>query len=406
MYTNQAQALSAALSSTGNQRAAQEMMQVLANCNQPLTTRGPVDINTAAQQRPPRAGVIYAPPNLGPVNRAQPTGDTLFDYYRNAFGGETGWMDYGSPTWNTQRQNPAFSNSNNYWGGDTFYGDNYLTQNDFITNNNFVNNVLNNYNLYDTYYNFLDNSVVNNNMQNWYTNQFIDQGYYDFSTRLNSTANYYTNNVNNFEGDSYFQNQYVTDNSVHNNVVNQGDVINRRTVINEGDVYHNNNVYLNANKTFITNDNDIITNIFNLGFGGQTRERNILLFGRVPFNYETLNLPEDACKGGQVTVSIPSNAISGGSVTLPTLSVTVSGFAAPGTYSIDQDTCAVTVPELEAQTFTVTPDASQIDLAATPATNEDQTADLVPETATNKSIQYVARIFPQTRTSVTVLAPN
>lgn len=412
MYTNQAQALSAALSSTGNQRAAQEMMQVLANCNQPLTTRGPVDVNTAAQRRPPRAGLVYTPPNIGPVNQSRPTGNTLGDYYRNGLGGQASWANYGSSTWSPRGGGPVFSNQGNYWGGDTAYGGNYLTTGGAITNNSFVNNVLNNFNEGDTYLTNIDNSVTGGNVSNWYSSVFNDNGTYDFSTNINSTANYFTSTINNIEGNTYLQNQYVTDNSVNNNVVNHGDVINNSTVINEGDVffnnnvYYNNNVYLNAENTFITNDNDIFTSIINLiQTGGNFRQRNILLFGRVPFNYETLDIPSDACKGGKVTVSIPTNAISGGSISLPSLSVTVSGFAAPGTYSVDPSSCSVSIPDAGSQTFTIDPAGATIALEGTPATSESQTIDLEPEEASTESIQYVARIFPQPSTSVTVLTP-
>jgi hypothetical protein len=57
----------------------------------------------------------------------------------------------------------------------------------------------------------------------------------------------YSQTVNNFEGDSYF------DNTVH-----QGPVTNLSTVVNQGDVINQGDTYMDENKTFITNNENTI----------------------------------------------------------------------------------------------------------------------------------------------------
>jgi hypothetical protein len=57
----------------------------------------------------------------------------------------------------------------------------------------------------------------------------------------------YSQTVNNFEGDSYF------DNTVH-----QGPVTNLSTVVNQGDVVHQGDTYMDETRTFITNNENTI----------------------------------------------------------------------------------------------------------------------------------------------------
>jgi len=226
MYTQQSQQLANIVGEYGTSQQAMAMLQTLANCSQPLTTRAPLQINGAASSRPPRAGYMTSFPNNG----------------------SGVWNQYSGNGWNPQDPSAPPTNDGNYWGGDIFYGDTNLQ------------------------------NILNENVSNWYQQQFTDNSYSDFRTMLDLQQNEYLQTVNNFEGDSYFDNT-VTKNLVTNNtVLNQGDVINTSTVRNEGDVYNNNNTYLNENKTFITNEGvqvnlnqhiaNVIFQVFNGGGGG------------------------------------------------------------------------------------------------------------------------------------------
>ena len=206
MYTQQSQQLANIVSQFGNGQQAMAMMQTLANCAQPLVTRGPVSINGAASSRPPRAGYMTSYPNNG--------------------NGQ--WNQYNGNGWNSQDPSSPPTNDGNYWGGDTFMGDTYLQ------------------------------SIFNQNLSEWYQQQFTDNSYNDFRTMLNTTENEYLQTVNNFGGDNYFDNTTTYDTTTNNNVINEGDVTNLSTVVNQGDVYNNNNTYLNENKTFINNDGNTV----------------------------------------------------------------------------------------------------------------------------------------------------
>lgn len=202
MFTQQSQQLANIFSQFGNSQQALATLQTLANCSQALTTRGPISINGAANSLPPRAGYMTAYPNNGSGQ----------------------WNQYPGNSWNPQNPSSPPTNDGNYWGGDIFMGDNNLQ------------------------------NVFNQNLSNWYQQQFIDNSYSDFRTMLDIQENQYSQTVNNFGGDSYFDNTTTYNTTTNNNVINEGDVTNMSVVRNEGDVYNNNNTYLNENKTFITNE--------------------------------------------------------------------------------------------------------------------------------------------------------
>ena len=260
MFTQQAQLLANQYGRVPGAPVA-GMMQTFANCAQPLTTRGPVIMNGAAASRPPRGGVITGPGNSGGVgNGGPPTGDPLTDYYNNTI--QVNFNEYPGDTWNNNffvrnRDNNFYAGDNTFWGGDTFYGDNYLSSVNLDNSQYFNNDILNNYNFFDSSYNNVVNNLLNQNVSNWYSQQFADQSYNDFSTHLNTTTNQYTQQVNNFEGDTYFDNTVTTNNTYNNNVTNAGEVI------NEGDVIHNGGVFIDAAKTYITN-NDTLNQTLNL----------------------------------------------------------------------------------------------------------------------------------------------
>ena len=228
------------------------MMQALANCAQPLTTRGPVSLNGAAANRPPRGGVISGPPNAGGIGLPNSqTGNALTDYYN-------GWTaapfnQYPGTEWNNQffarlGNNQFYSGDGQHWGGDTFYGGDYLSGDTLASNGQFNPDLVGNYNFFESSYNNNLNNLLNQNVSNWYSQQFVDQSYNDFSTHLTTTTNQYTQQVNNFDGDTYFDNTVTTNNTYNNNVTNAGDVI------NEGDVINKGGFYIDASKTYITNN--------------------------------------------------------------------------------------------------------------------------------------------------------
>lgn len=280
MYTQQSNVLAAALSLPAGQQQNQALLQVFANCIQGLRTNGPVSINSAAGSRAPAAGVINSPPGLGSVTNPGVTNNALLEYLYGAANRPVN--QYPSNVWNVNAYNNPSTNNNyfstnlsnnttnqggntaNFFGGDSFYGDNYLTTNSFSNPQNF--NLFNNsdYYNYNNYNTSVNNSVNNNNVSNWYNNQYTDNSYNDFTTTLETTQNSYNQTVNNFEGDSYFD-----------NTVNQGDVINQSTVINQGDVINEGSTFLTEEKTFITNADttvniaQFITNlVVNIVFGG------------------------------------------------------------------------------------------------------------------------------------------
>jgi hypothetical protein len=246
MYTQQSNALAAALALPAGQQQTQAILQVFANCVQGLRTNGPVAINTGAGQQAPRAGVITSPPGVGNIRNPQaPTGNALTDYAHGVGNRPPG--QYPGGTWNVNGPSAGGGGGTGgaisitgpttvINGGDISYGDTFQT-----TNNT------NDYRTYNNYSTTNDNSVHNNNVSNWYENQYTDNSYNDFSTTLQTTQNTYTQTVNNIEGDTYFD-----------NTVNQGDVINQSTVINQGDVIHQGDTYMDENKTFITNDNSTL----------------------------------------------------------------------------------------------------------------------------------------------------
>jgi len=257
MYTQQSNALAAALALPAGQQQSQALLQVFANCIQGLRQNGPVSINTGAGSQAPPGGVITSPPGVGSVTNNYYDGNTnntstnLQNYIN---GGDYRTINnYPPNVWNVNNYGGDTNNSyittnndntSNFFGGDTFYGDNYLTTNNYDNSQNFNINNQTDYNTYNNSTNNVNNSIQNNNISNWYQNQYTDNSYNDFSTTLQTTQNNYNQTVNNFEGDSYFD-----------NTINQGDVINQSTVINQGPVINQGDTYLNENKTFITNDN-------------------------------------------------------------------------------------------------------------------------------------------------------
>lgn len=337
-------------------------MQTLANCADPLTTRGPVSFDGAAGTRPPQSGVVTGPPNIGGIGRGQPTGDTLTDYYNNIQRRDVDWSAMGSDPWSPQffRDGEVpVTGDGNYWGGDTFYGDNYLynnysvfnNRNEFnnYNNNNFYNEVLNNFNIYDTYFNDVTNNIFNNNLQEWYTKTFIDQGYYDFSTHLNSTSNVYNQNVNNFAGDNVFENVTVEGDTINNNVVNEGDVINRRTVINEGDTVLNNTVINGPNIQIRQGDQflDFNTYINNVNNVNKVQPGAVGVPSRLTYLYGTASLATE-----KITIDVPTDAIKGGTVTVSLTPATTTISVLDGAATFDAESCAVTVPSKSVEVVT------------------------------------------------------
>ena len=260
MYTQQSNALAAALSLPAGQQQSQALLQVFANCVQGLRQNGPVSINSGAGSYAPPGGVITSPPGLGSVTNNYYDGNTNnttnnLQNYLN--GGDYRTINnYPPNVWNVNNYGGDTNNSylttntnntSNHFGGDTFYGDNYQTTNNYDNSQNFNINNQTDYNTYNNSTNNVNNSIQNNNVSNWYNNQYTDNSYNDFSTTLETTQNSYNQTVNNFEGDSYFE-----------NTINQGDVTNLSTVINQGDVINQGGTYINENKTFITNNENTI----------------------------------------------------------------------------------------------------------------------------------------------------
>jgi hypothetical protein len=289
MFTQQSNALAQAMALPAGVQQTQAMLQVFANCVQGLRTNGPVNINTAAGNQPPRAGVINAPPGIGAIlNPARGTGDNLVDY-SNGSGGRPP-DSYPVGTWNVN--NITGGNvTNNFggsvsFGGDVFYGDTYRS-----TNN------VNEFRSYNNYTNTTDQSVHNSNVQNWYQNQYTDSSYNDFTTTLQTTQNMYSQNVNNFGGDSYF------DNSVNGgSVINQGDVINQGNVHNEGDTYQgDSNTYITSEgMTYTLREyvRYVLGRVFDGGFNNQPAPTAVF---RGKVKEITVNVPRyrfdsDACQ--------------------------------------------------------------------------------------------------------------
>lgn len=224
MFTQQSQQLANIVRQFGTGQQALGMLQTLANCAQPLTTRAPIQIDGGASSRPPRAGYMTSYPNNGSGVWNQYSGNS--------------WNPQSYNTINENNQVSPPTNDGSYWGGDIFYGDTYLQ------------------------------SLFNDNISNWYQQQFTDNSYSDFRTMLDIQENQYLQTVNNFAGDNYFDNAITNNLTTTSNVTNQGGVTNLSSVVNEGDVYHNNNTYLNENKTFVNNEglqislNQHIANVF------------------------------------------------------------------------------------------------------------------------------------------------
>ena len=278
MYTQQSNALASALRLPAGQQQNQAIMQVFANGIQGLKTNGPMSVNGAARNAPPRAGVINSPPGLGAItNRPTPSGNSLQDYSRGC--GDRNFNEYPPNTWNTGDfggGNSYITNSTGgdfapYFGGDTAYGGNYLTQNLIDNSQNYNSYNGQNYNSAYNVDNSTNTSVNQNNVSNWNNNQFTDNSYNDFSTVLETTQNSYDSTTNNFGGDSYFDNT-VTEGTT----VNLGPVNNSSTVTNQGDVFNEGDTY-NAGNTFVNiggvnvNLSTAITNIVNNILNGPKR---------------------------------------------------------------------------------------------------------------------------------------
>lgn len=315
MFTQQTQALAAALALPAGAQQTQALLQVFANCVQGLSTSGPVTINGGAARSPPRAGVISSPPGLGsPVTRPPSTGITLDDYLRGRSDSGGG---YPPGTWNVVFNGPNVSNTyggpvNASFGGDVSYGDTYNSTNnlnDYYTYNNFNNNST--------------NSVHNTNVSNWYQQNFQDNSYNDFSTNLTTTSNYLTNTYNNIEGDTVFNNTNTT-----NTTVNQGDVFNLSSVVNEGDVYNEGNTYHNSTNMYINNG----TTVYNI-------ESYITT---IVNNYITQNGGENG--------KIPTKATFTG--TAAEIKIDIPK------YKFDQENCTLAPDGTEEVTVNYTPDGS------------------------------------------------
>lgn len=250
MYTQLGRQLTTLFDNPGDPQLGQ---QLFGNCAQPLVTRGPVTINTAAANAPPRAGVINSIPNSGGLGGSQASSGGLAQY---ANGFQQVWNQYSGDTWNPSffaGDNYFYAGDNNYWGGDTFYGDNYLTTNQITSPQYYTQNILNNYNTTNMppTAGGMPVGVGSGNVSNWYNNTFNDQSYNDFQTNLNVTSNAYNQTTNNFAGDSYFDNT-VSNNTTTNNITNNG------PTTNNGDVYNNSSTYLTEN-TYVTGGNTYIT---------------------------------------------------------------------------------------------------------------------------------------------------
>lgn len=278
MYTQQSNVLASALSMPAGPLQNRAIMQVFANCIQGLRTNGPLSVNAAARNAPPRAGVINSQPGLGAItNRPPANGNSVQDYSHGY--GDRNFNSYPPNTWNTSNfvdGNSYVTNNTEgafapYFGGDTSYGGNYLTQNLIDNSQSYNSHIAQNYNSAYNVDNSTNTSVNQNNVSTWNTSQFTDNSYNDFSTSLNTTQNAYNSTTNNFGGNSYFDNT-VTGGTT----VNTGPVTNTSNVTNQGDVYNEGDIY-NAGNTFVTiggvttNLSTAITNIFNNIMNGPKR---------------------------------------------------------------------------------------------------------------------------------------
>ena len=338
MYTQQSNALASALRLPAGQQQNQAIMQVFANCIQGLRTNGPMSVNGAARNAPPRAGVINSPPGLGAINNRLPaSGNSLQDYSRGY--GDRNFNEYPPNTWNTSNfggGNSYITNSTGgdfapYFGGDTAYGGNYLTQNLIDNSQNYNSYNAQNYNSAYNVDNSTNTSVNQNNISNWNNNQFTDSSYNDFSTILETTQNSYDSTTNNFGGDSYFDNT-VTEGTT----VNLGPVNNSSTVTNQGDVYNEGDTY-NAGNTFV--------NIGGVNVNLSTAITNIV--------NNILNGPRSASfTGRQATINVPVNeydltgdppTLTGAAPTLtPSSSFETIVISVPvNTYTFNSETCSL-----------------------------------------------------------------
>lgn len=338
MYTQQSNALASALRLPAGQQQNQAIMQVFANCIQGLRTNGPMSVNGAARNAPPRAGVINSPPGLGAINNRLPaSGNSLQDYSRGY--GDRNFNEYPPNTWNTSNfggGNSYITNSTGgdfapYFGGDTAYGGNYLTQNLIDNSQNYNSYNAQNYNSAYNVDNSTNTSVNQNNISNWNNNQFTDSSYNDFSTILETTQNSYDSTTNNFGGDSYFDNT-VTEGTT----VNLGPVNNSSTVTNQGDVYNEGDTY-NAGNTFV--------NIGGVNVNLSTAITNIV--------NNILNGPKSALfTGRQATINVPVNeydltgdppTLTGAAPTLtPSSSFETIVISVPvNTYTFNSETCSL-----------------------------------------------------------------
>lgn len=285
MFTQQSEAIANALALPAGTQQTQALLQAFANCIQGLRTNGPVSINAAASRPPPRGGVISAAPGLGSaISQPARTGSTLTDYvngYGDVYGGyppgswsglgvgamggggggalylggggAMGGSSSGGGGGGGYANGGAFGGpAGTVWGGDVLFGDTYHT----VNNVNNIQNISSDSSNYNNYNNSVNNTTNNTNISEWYNSYFTDNTYNDFSTTLNTTQNNYNQTVNNFGGDSIF-----------NNTVNQGDVYNMSSVYNAGDVINEGDTYMNAQNTYINNNNvtiDLATYVSNL----------------------------------------------------------------------------------------------------------------------------------------------
>lgn len=327
MYTQQSNALASALNQPAGQQQNRAIMQVFANCIQGLRTNGPLSVNGDARNTPPRTGVINSPPGIGAIgNRPPVSGNSLQDYASGY--GDRNFNEYPTNVWNTTNvDNGSYitNNINNagapYFGGDTFYGNEYLTTNQIDNRQNYNNYNSQNYNEFYNVDNSTNTAINNNNVNNWSNNQFTDNSYNDFSTVLNTTQNAYNSTTNNFEGDNYFDNTVTGGTTVNvggvtniSSVTNQGDVVNQGDVFNEGAVYVNiGGVNVNLQNYITTQIQNFITN--RLGptkaeFTGTKTQLAVSVTEYDPSTGPVLNgspptLVEDGTYLEPVTISIP-----------------------------------------------------------------------------------------------------
>lgn len=339
MYTQQSSVLASALGLPAGQQQNRAIMQVFANCIQGLRTNGPMSVNAAARNAPPRVGVINSLPGLGAITDRPPVSGNSVQDYRRGYG-DRNFNSYPTNTWNAFNftdGNSYVTNNNagdfaQYFGGDTAYGDNYLTQNLIDNSQNYNSYNAQNYNSAYNVDNSTNTSINQNNVSNWNNSQFTDNSYNDFSTVLNTTQNSYASTTNNFGGDSYFDNT-VTGGTT----VNMGPVTNTSNVTNQGDVYNAGDIY-NAGNTFVT-IGGVTTNLF-------TAITNII--------NNIMNGPKRATfRGTPATIDVPVTEydIAGDSPTLtPTSSFETIEISVPvNTYTFNAETCSLDSETTEVQ---------------------------------------------------------